>query len=72
MLGMHGAAYANYSMQNADLILALGARFDDRVTGNLSKFAPAARAAASNGKGGIVQFDILAKNINKTVEVISF
>lgn len=32
MLGMHGSAYANMSMQEADLILALGARFDDRVT----------------------------------------
>lgn len=36
MLGMHGAAYANLAMQTADLIIALGARFDDRVTGNLS------------------------------------
>lgn len=35
MLGMHGSAYANYAMQNADCIIALGARFDDRVTGNL-------------------------------------
>lgn len=35
MLGMHGAAYANLAMQTADVILALGARFDDRVTGNL-------------------------------------
>jgi acetolactate synthase-1/2/3 large subunit len=35
MLGMHGSAYANLAMQTADLILALGARFDDRVTGNL-------------------------------------
>lgn len=35
MLGMHGSAYANLAMQSADLIVALGARFDDRVTGNL-------------------------------------
>lgn len=35
MLGMHGSAYANLAMQSADLIIALGARFDDRVTGNL-------------------------------------
>ena len=39
-LGMHGSAYANYAMQQADLIVALGARFDDRVTGNLNSFAP--------------------------------
>ncbi len=43
MLGMHGSAYANMAMQEADLIIALGGRFDDRVTGAISKFAPAAR-----------------------------
>ena len=68
MLGMHGSAYANFAMQSADLILAVGARFDDRVTGNLSKFAPEAKKAALAGTGGIVQFEILPKNINKTVE----
>lgn len=68
MLGMHGAAYANLSMQDADLILALGARFDDRVTGNITKFAPEAKAAAAEGRGGIVHFDILPKNINKVVQ----
>ncbi|KAI9179687.1 Acetolactate synthase, mitochondrial [Blastocladiella emersonii ATCC 22665] len=67
MLGMHGSAYANLAMQRADVILALGARFDDRVTGNLAKFAPAARAAEADGKGGIFHFEIMPKNINKTV-----
>ncbi|SGZ51205.1 CIC11C00000002415 [Sungouiella intermedia] len=67
-LGMHGSAAANTAMQNADLILALGARFDDRVTGNVSKFAPAAKLAAQQGKGGIVHFEISPKNINKVVE----
>jgi len=47
----------------------LGARFDDRVTGNLNKFAPAAKAAAKEGRGGIIHFDILSKNINKVVQV---
>lgn len=37
MLGMHGSPYANLAMQEADLIIALGARFDDRVTGNIAK-----------------------------------
>ncbi len=37
MLGMHGSAYANLAMQNADTIIALGARFDDRVTGHLAR-----------------------------------
>ena len=50
MLGMHGSAYANFSMQRADLIISLGARFDDRVTGNLNLFAPEARKASKEGR----------------------
>ncbi|BDD56867.1 Acetolactate synthase, mitochondrial, variant 2 [Monascus purpureus] len=68
MLGMHGSAYANLAMQEADLIIAIGARFDDRVTGNISKFAPQAKLAASEGRGGIVHFEIMPKNINKVVQ----
>ena len=68
MLGMHGSAYANMAIQEADLIIALGARFDDRITGNLSKFAPAAKAAAAEGRGGIIHFEIMPKNINKVVQ----
>jgi acetolactate synthase-1/2/3 large subunit len=68
MLGMHGSAYANMAMQEADLIIALGARFDDRVTGNIPKFAPQAKAAATEGRGGIVHFEIMPKNINKVVQ----
>ena len=43
MFGMHGSRYANYTIQNSDLIIALGARFDDRVTGKLATFAPEAK-----------------------------
>jgi acetolactate synthase I/II/III large subunit len=43
MLGMHGTRAANYSMDEADLIVAIGARFDDRITGKLSEFAPRAK-----------------------------
>jgi len=43
MLGMHGTAYANYAINEADVILAVGCRFDDRVTGRLRDFAPRAR-----------------------------
>ncbi len=43
MLGMHGSAYANWAMNEADVILAVGVRFDDRVTGRLRDFAPRAR-----------------------------
>ena len=68
MLGMHGSPYANLAMQEADLIIALGARFDDRVTGNIAKFAPQARAAAVENRGGIVHFEVLPKNINKVVQ----
>ncbi|PVU93799.1 hypothetical protein BB561_003032 [Smittium simulii] len=67
MLGMHGSVYANLAIQKADVILALGARFDDRVTGSLPFFAPAAKDAARNGRGGIVHFEIMPKNINKIV-----
>lgn len=68
MLGMHGSAYANLAMQDADLIIALGARFDDRVTGRVDKFAPHARAAAMEGRGGIIHYEIMPKNINKVVQ----
>jgi acetolactate synthase I/II/III large subunit len=43
MLGMHGTRAANYAMDEADLIVAIGARFDDRITGKLSEFAPHAK-----------------------------
>jgi len=43
MLGMHGTRAANYAMDEADLIIAVGARFDDRITGKLSEFAPRAK-----------------------------
>lgn len=68
MLGMHGSAYANLAMQSADVIIALGARFDDRVTGKIDTFAPEARKAAAEGRGGIIHFEISPKNINKVVE----
>lgn len=67
MLGMHGCAAANYSMQNADVIIALGARFDDRVTGNLAKFAPEAKKAEREGRGGIIHFEISPKNMDKVI-----
>ncbi|KAF9975826.1 Acetolactate synthase, mitochondrial [Actinomortierella ambigua] len=68
MIGMHGSGYANMAMQNADVVIALGARFDDRVTGNVSKFAPEARKAAAEKRGGIIHFEIMPKNINKVVQ----
>ncbi|KXT05240.1 hypothetical protein AC578_8407 [Pseudocercospora eumusae] len=68
MLGMHGSCYANMAMQEADVILALGARFDDRVTRKLSGFAPKAHQAAAEERGGIIHFEIWPRNMNKVVE----
>jgi len=68
MLGMHGAAYANFAMQNADLIVSVGSRFDDRTTGITPKYAPKAREAAKRGEGGIVHIDVDSRQFGKTVE----
>lgn len=59
MLGMHGTVYANLAMQNADLIIAVGARFDDRCTGKLAAFAPKAEY--------IAHIDIDPTSISKNV-----
>jgi acetolactate synthase-1/2/3 large subunit len=60
MLGMHGSAYANYAVQQCDLLIAVGARFDDRVTGKVATFAPNAK---------IVHIDIDPASISKNVQV---
>lgn len=67
MLGMHGAAYANYAIQSADLIVGIGNRFDDRTTGVTSKYAPEARKAEAEGRGGIIHFDIDRAQIGRSV-----
>src|ERR1700722_5666958 len=56
MLGMHGTIYANYAVNEADLLLALGVRFDDRVTGKVSEFAK---------HGQVVHIDIDPSELNK-------
>jgi acetolactate synthase I/II/III large subunit len=61
MLGMHGTAFANYAVDDCDCLLALGARFDDRVAGNPAKFAGGAKF--------IAHFDIDASEINKVKRV---
>ncbi|HKK99492.1 MAG TPA: biosynthetic-type acetolactate synthase large subunit, partial [Desulfotignum sp.] len=60
MLGMHGTFRANMSIGHCDLIIAVGVRFDDRVTGNISKFAPHAK---------IIQIDIDPTSIHKNIPV---
>ncbi len=60
MLGMHGTAYANHAIMESDLIIAVGARFDDRVTGRIDAFAPKAK---------IIHIDIDPSSISKNVRV---
>jgi acetolactate synthase-1/2/3 large subunit len=65
MLGMHGSAYANYAVQECDLLIAVGSRFDDRVTGKVKTFA-------SNAE--IIHIDIdptsISKNVNVDIPVV--
>jgi acetolactate synthase-1/2/3 large subunit len=60
MLGMHGTAYANYAVQECDLLIAVGARFDDRVTGKIKEFIPNAK---------VIHVDIDPSSISKNVHV---
>ncbi|MFQ6691218.1 acetolactate synthase 3 large subunit, partial [Bordetella pertussis] len=60
MLGMHGTLEANLAMHNADLVVCIGVRFDDRITGKLSEFCPHARK---------IHIDIDPASINKVVRV---
>jgi len=60
MLGMHGTKYANYAVCECDLLIAIGARFDDRVTGKLETFAPEAK---------VIHIDIDPAEIGKNVRV---
>ncbi len=60
MLGMHGTYYANMAVYNADLLIAVGARFDDRVTGKVDEFAPDAK---------IIHIDIDPASISKNITV---
>ncbi len=60
MLGMHGTAYANHAITESDLIIAVGARFDDRVTGRIDAFAPSAK---------VIHIDIDPTSISKNIKV---
>ena len=55
MMGMHGEAWVNTAIQEADLLIALGMRFDDRVTGNLKTYAPHAQEDPRRHRSGRVQ-----------------
>jgi acetolactate synthase I/II/III large subunit len=60
MLGMHGTVYANKAVHESDLLIAVGARFDDRVTGDLKKFAPKAK---------VIHIDVDPSAISKNIKV---
>ena len=60
MLGMHGTAYANFAVTESDVLVAIGARFDDRITGKLDEFAPNAK---------IIHIDIDPASISKSIKV---
>jgi len=82
--GMHGAAYGNWAVDQADLVLCLGARFDDRITGNVDKFAEKARIvhvdidASEHNKNKPVQFPIISdvkyalKRLNELIAAHKF
>ena len=65
MIGMHGTMYANYAIMESDLLISVGCRFDDRVTGKLDEFAPSAK---------IIHIDIdpsaIGKNVNVDVPIV--
>lgn len=60
MLGMHGTCYANQAVHDSDLLIAIGARFDDRVTGKISEFIPEAK---------VIHIDIDPSSVSKNVKV---
>jgi len=72
MIGMHGHPTPNFMIQEADLILAVGSRFDDRTVGKLSSFAINAKDSEKKGKGGIVHVDIRPTEKDRVIKVTEF
>uniref|UniRef100_A0A0G4F9V6 Acetolactate synthase n=1 Tax=Chromera velia CCMP2878 TaxID=1169474 RepID=A0A0G4F9V6_9ALVE len=68
MLGMHGSAYGNLAIQNADVVVSLGSRFDDRTTGVIKRYTPVAQQAAKEGRGGVAQVEVEETQFGITVE----
>jgi len=68
MMGMHGHPTPNFMVQEADLIINVGSRFDDRITGRMSDFVPGARKAAELGVGGIIHVDVRLSEKAKQIE----
>jgi acetolactate synthase-1/2/3 large subunit len=68
MVGMHGHPTPNFMVQEADLIINIGSRFDDRITGRMPDYVPAARKAGELGVGGIIHVDIRLTEKAKQLE----
>jgi acetolactate synthase I/II/III large subunit len=66
--GMHGYAPANFALQKADTIIAIGSRFDDRTTGNINEYAPNAFKAGKEKKGGIIHINLNKEELNFVVD----
>lgn len=67
MLGMHGHPTPNFMVQECDMLINIGSRFDDRITGRLASFLPEALKAADEGRGGIIHCDIRLTEYSKQV-----
>mmetsp|Transcript_13128 Transcript_13128/g.26316 ORF Transcript_13128/g.26316 Transcript_13128/m.26316 type:complete len:802 (-) Transcript_13128:1986-4391(-) len=67
-VGMHGHPTPNFMVQEADLVINVGSRFDDRITGRMSDFVPGARKAAELGVGGIIHVDVRLTEMAKQIE----
>lgn len=72
MMGMHGHPTPNFMVQESDLIINVGSRFDDRITGRMSDFIPEARKAAEEDRGGVIHVDIRLTERNKQLKPTYF
>ncbi|KAI9043324.1 thiamine pyrophosphate-binding protein [Aspergillus affinis] len=68
LVGTYGSPYGNYAIQNADLIIAIGARLDERAVGNAAAYAPMARETESGQGRGIIHFDIAPDAVGKVIK----
>lgn len=72
MLGMHGHPTPNFMIQESDLVICIGSRFDDRITGRQDAFVPEARKAAIEGRGGVIHVDLRLSEQAKQIEPTYF
>lgn len=72
MLGMHGHPTPNFMIQESDLVICIGSRFDDRITGAQNAFVPEAKKADMEGRGGIIHVDIRLSEQAKQVKPTYF